>query len=244
MEQMVNLDSEKYSALIRALSVLRENCNDIVINNGLVRQRSNDASTIFDFDLTALVNDSSFTISNIKEKIDLFKIFLEQEVRVEVDDTSFSFSDDFSSIKILKPGADWLDNKFMEEVEFNSLIQTNEETVLSSHSISPMISERMKVISASFHVNSFQIHFEGDVASIRSRTMSKDQHAKIIGNITLDEPTTGIANLVTIPYICDHDGDMTCRIYKVQDRCICKYSMSIGVVPVVIYTRCQIKTEG
>ena len=91
MEHQVNLDSEKYATLIRSLSVLKDPCNDVVISNGIVRQRSTDAAAIFEFNLTSLVSDSSFIISNIKEKIDLLKIFLEQEVRIQVEDTSFSF---------------------------------------------------------------------------------------------------------------------------------------------------------
>ena len=243
MEHLVNLDSEKYEAFIRTLSVLKEPCNDIVIAAGIIRQRSNDAAAIFEIDMTSLVGDSTFTISNIKGKIDLLKIFSEQEVRIEVDDQSFSLSDQFSSLRILHPDRNYLDNKFMEEPELNSLISVSEEDVLTTHSISPMISERMKIISSVFHVNSFQMLFEGEFASIRSKTMSKDQHANITKDLILNEPLTGYSNLVTIPYVCDHDGDIICKIYKLRDKCICKYSMFIGNVPVTIYTRCEIKTE-
>ena len=244
MEQTVNLDSEKYGGLVRTLSVLKESCNDVIISKGFIRQRSNDSSAIFEIDLTSLLSDSSFIISNIKEKIDLLKMFVEQEVQIQVDDISFSFSDQFSSFKILHPDKNYLDNKYMEEVELNNLIPISEDTILTEHSISPMISERMKIVSTGFHVNSFQMLFEGETASIKSRTMSKEQLANLISNILLSEKTTGYSNLVIIPYVCDHDGDIICKIYKLRDKFICKYSMFVGTVPVTIYTRGEIKTEG
>ena len=102
----------------------------------------------------------------------------------------------------------------------------------------------MKIVSTGFHVNSFQMIFEGETALIKSRTMSKEQTASLIGNILLAEKVAGYSNLVIIPYICDHDGDILCKIYKIRDRFICKYSMFVGSVPVTIYTRGEIKTEG
>lgn len=244
MEHQVNLDSEKYATLIRALSVLKDPCNDVVISKGIIRQRSNDASAIFEFNLTSLVTEASFIISNIKEKIDLLKVFAEQEVQIQVDDTSFSFLDQFTSLKFMHPEKNYLDNKFMEETELNNLISMSEENIVSTHSISPMISERMKIISAAYHVNSFQMVFEGETSSIKSRTMAKDQYANIIGSLLLNEPTQGFTNLVTIPYICDHDGDIICKIYKIRDKLICKYSMFVGDVPLTIFTRGEVKTEA
>ena len=243
MEQLVNLDSSKYGSLVRILAVLKENCNDVVINNGFVRQRSNDAAAIFEIDLTSLISDSSFIISNIKEKIDTLKIFAEHEVAVKVDDISFTLSDPDSSLKILHPDKNYLDNKFMEESDLKNLIPFSEEDILTTHSISPMISDRMKIISTCFHVNSFQMIFEGETAAIKSRTMSKEQLAMILSNIVLGEKITGYSNLVIIPYVCDHDGDIISKIYKLGDKCICKYEMFIGAIPVTIYTRGEIKTE-
>jgi len=245
MEQhQINLDSDKYGELIRTLSVLKDPCNDVVIEKGFIRQRSTDSAAIFEINLTSLLSEASFIISNIKEKIDLFKMFLEQEVQVQVDDTSFSFSDQYSSLKILHPDKNYLDNKYMEETELNNLISLTEDAVLTEHLISPMISERMKIVSSGFHVNSFQMLFEGETASIKSRTMSKEQIVNLIGNILLSEKITGYSNLVIIPYVCDHDGDIICKIYKLRDKFICKYSMFVGSVPVTIYTRGEIKTEG
>jgi hypothetical protein len=244
MEYQVNLDSEKYGELIRTLSVLKEPCNDVVINKGFIRQRSTDSAAVFEINLTSLLSEASFIISNIKEKIDSFKMFLEQEVQIQTDDTSFTFSDSQSSLKILHPDKNYLDNKYIEEAELNNLISVSEDAILTEHSISPMISERMKIISTGFHVNSFQMIFEGETASIKSRTMSKEQLANLIGNILLGEKVTGYSNLVIIPYVCDHDGDIICKVYKLRDKFICKYSMFVGSVPVTIYTRGEIKTEG
>ena len=244
METQVNLDSDKYGSLIRTLSVLKEICNDVVIEGGFIRQRSNDSAAIFEIDLTSLIGDASFIISNIKEKIDCFKAFAEQEVSIQVEETSFTFFNQNLVYKILNPDKNYLDNKFMIETELTNLISTTEEAILTEHSISPMTSENMKIFSSAFHVNSFQIIFEGETASIKTRTMSKEQLVNFVKDILLSEKIAGYSNLVTIPYVCDHDGDILCKIYKLRDKFICKYSMFIGTVPMTIYTRGEIKTEA
>ena len=54
MTTTLNLDAEKYNIFLRCLTNLKEECNDIDIRGGMIRERSNDKTSIFQFDLFAI----------------------------------------------------------------------------------------------------------------------------------------------------------------------------------------------
>ena len=126
MSHVVNLDSEQFDEFLRCLSLLKDICNDADIREGVVRQRTNDNSSIFEVDMRSLIQDIDLPISNLKQKLDLFKIFSEQEeVAVSIEEGSFLLSDQYSVLRFISPKLDFMDNKFMTEVELNSIITLN-----------------------------------------------------------------------------------------------------------------------
>jgi len=91
MSTNVNLNAESYNEFLRCITNLKEECNDIDINNGIIRQRSNDKTSIFQIDLNPILPDVTMSISDIKKKIDLFKIFAGQDVNIEINNDGASF---------------------------------------------------------------------------------------------------------------------------------------------------------
>ena len=116
-----SLSSDNFDALVRTMSLLKDVCSDVDIRDGIVRQRSNDHSIIFEIDMSSLLPNMTLAISDLKQKLDLFKCFSGQEIDVVVNETDFSFSDQHSSITFQSPILDMLDNKFMSDDEFNRL---------------------------------------------------------------------------------------------------------------------------
>lgn len=242
----VNLDSTKFEELIRCLSLLKDLCNDIDLRNGIIRQKTNDSSAIFEIDLSSiLTNNMSMAISHLKEKLDLIKTFVGQEVIIENSgegkDKATTFSDLYSSLKMLDPDYDFLDNKFIPDTEFERLTSLNENELMMNTSIIKTISDRIKVITQGFHVNNIQVIFEGEKGLIAAITQSKDQFAKLMTNIDLEEDIKGIANIVSIPFIIDHDGDINFQMFRSShDRALGKFSTTISDININIYTRSPI----
>ena len=122
---------------------MKDICQDVDIRNGFIRQRTNDKASVFEFDLTPLIQDLSIPIVNIKQKIDLLKIFAEQEVEISVrdpdDDHSngfFTISDEYTTIKFDGAELDFMDNKYMTLDECDSIFPMNDEDTILSASFS------------------------------------------------------------------------------------------------------------
>ena len=244
---MVNLGSEYYNEFLRCISILKDQCNDSDVRNGIIRQRSNEKISIFEIDLTNLIQNLNIPLTNLKQKIELLKIFENQEVSIEVDDESpqsFSFSDQYSTLKFMSPRLDYIDNKFMSEEELNSLFSLDESDLILSATIPKNISDRIRTVTQNFNVNAIQVSFEGETATLLSRTQSKDQTAKFYSGVLAERPLNSYTNVVTIPFVIDHDGDVYMKMYNIRENIvITKFSTEIGDTNIVIYTRSTLITE-
>jgi hypothetical protein len=234
----VSLSSENFDELMRSLSLLKDVCSDVDIRNGILRQRSNDHAIIFEIDFSSLLPDMNIAISDLKQKLDLFKCFAGQEIDVKVDTEDFSFSDQHSSITFKSPMLDMLDNKFIPEQEFSRLFSLSQEDIILNYDISKIITDRIRTISQGFNVNAIQVVFEGETAFISARTQSKDQFAKFVSGIRTDRELNYNSNLVVTPFVIDHDGDIKFIMYNVSDNlAIEEFVTSIGDCNIKVYGR-------
>ena len=249
--QQVNLESEVYEEFMRCLSVLKDICNDVDIRAGFIRQRTNDKATVFEFDLTSLISDMTLPISNIKQKIDLLKIFSDQTVTItshdEDDEHSngyFTMSDEFTTLKFDGIDLEYIDNVFMDEEERNSIFPCDESDMILSTDISKKISDRIRIIAQSFSVNTTQVKFEGDFASINVSTQSHEQHANVSSELTTEREMNCVSSLPITPFITDHDGDINFKMFNYQDN-ICSNSCKtmIADVELNVYSRSALIEE-
>lgn len=250
MEQ-VNLSMENYEQFLRCLSILKDVCNDADIHDGILRQRTNDSANVFEIDMTPIISSMNIPLVNLKQKLDLLKIFQNQNstqsqtVDITVDDeNNFIFSDEYSSIKFQGPDLEYMDNRYITQEELETIFTLNEEDVILSCDIEPNISDRMRIIAQSFNVNSTQISFENEVASISMSTASHDQKAKILSNITLDQPMECVSSLINTPFIIDHDGKIELKMYNYQEQ-ICSNTFKTGIseIDIAIYGRSSLIEE-
>jgi len=241
----VNLDATKYDELLRVLFVLKDICGDVDIRDGLIRQRSNDSATVFEIDLTSLISTMNIPITDLKTKLDIFKCFSGQEVSILTEPDSFTISDEYSMLKIKNPLLEFLDNKFINKEELDRVIIINQEDLILSTNISKKISDRMRIISSSFHVNSLQTIFEGEMASISTATQNKNDFAKFVSNIVSNRELNHSVNLVITPFIIDHDGDITMEMFDSGNNIVINsFSTTIGSINTNLYTRASmIETE-
>jgi len=238
MEIRVNLDSAKYDEFLRVLLILKDICNDVDIREGFIRQRSNDSSTVFEIDLTSIISNMNLPISELKNKLDIFKCFSGEEVSILSEDDSFTISDQYSLLKIKNPMLEYFDNKYVSQEELSRVIAPNPDDLILSTQISKKISERMRIISSSFHINSIQTIFNGEVASISCATQSKDNFAKFVNDIVSNKELNHSANLVITPFIIDHDGDISFQMFDAGNNLVINsFSTTVGDVNINLYSR-------
>lgn len=244
--QTVNLSAEEYSNLLRCLSSLRDICSDVDVREGVVRQRSDDKFSVFEIDMTPLIQDLSIPISDLKQKLDLFKIFSgsDQAVEITTDERFFSISDQYSILKFDNPDLDFMNNQFMAEEELDRVFVRNEEDVIIVTEIPEAISERIRVITSSFNVKSMQVEFNGERASVTTRTQAKDQYARVLADLTTERVMPEcFSNLVYTPFIIDHDNDIDFKMYLFDEEngvCINSFKTSIADVNISVYGRSSI----
>ena len=237
------MNEEEYNDFLRCVINLKEVCNDIDIRGGFIRQRTNDKTSIFQIDLTEIVDDATFTLSDVKQKLDLLKIFAGQDVTVDIVEGPgghFTFSDQFSSLKIMNPTYSFVDNKFMTEDELEAIFTINDDELILEYDLPRKIVERIRVITSNFNLNSIQVEFDGEAASIKTGDQSKNQFAKFTDNI----PTNVIiekcsANLGVIPFGIDQDEEVTFKMYKMPEQTISlnTFQTMIGDCDMMIFTR-------
>jgi hypothetical protein len=238
MENQVNLDYTKYDELLRVLLILKDICNDVDIREGVIRQRTNDSATVFEIDLSSILSNINLPISELKNKLDIFKCFSGEEVSITSTDDSFIIADQYSMLKIKNPILEFMDNKFITQDELSRVISPAQEDLILSTQITKKISDRMRIVASSFHVNSVQTIFEGETASISCATQSKDNFAKFINNIISNKELNHSANLVITPFIIDHDGDINFEMFDSGNNVVINsFSTTIGSITLNLYTR-------
>jgi len=246
MERTINLSSDEFGEFFRCLSILRDNCNDVDIREGIIRQRSNDNASIFEIDLTSLIQDVSFPLTNLPEKLDLLKSFLEQEVEIEVKEGAFSFRDQYSMLEVETPALEFVDNKFMDAEELSTVFTYEEDKLIIDYEFPDVVSRRISSWSQVYHLTTIQVIFEGETASIVTRSQSKDQYAKFTGNIVSNVVINNCSsNLVTTPFLIEHDSDIEFKMYESTQPSVLinKFFTKLGEVDVVIYTRSSLVKE-
>jgi len=246
----INLEVEEYNDFLRCITNLKEICNDIDIRNGIIRQRSNDLTSVFEMDLTPIINDASIPITNLKKKLDLLKTFIGQSVIIEIEEgeteseSYFIFSDDQSSIKFKFPSFEFMDNKMMSQEELDNIFNLDEDDLILTNDLSSVITERIRIITDNFNTQAIQVKFENDQASISAETQSNDQFAKFKSDIAINIDFGGkfTSNLSTIPFGIEHDSDLEFQMYKdpEQNVSLNKITTELGSVKINIYSRSAI----
>ena len=244
MEATVELKSESCNDFLRCLSNFVGVCNDIEIRGGFIRQRSDDNTAIFELDLNALITDVDVLIANIKQKIELLKTFQGHDVTLDITDSYYKFSDQYSSLKILNPHSEFMENEYISTQSLESITSLSDEDLVFSIELPSVVTERIKIVTQTFDVFSIQVAFDdGETASINAATASKDQFAKFIDQIELNMILTNCSsNVSTLPFKIDHDTDMEYKMYKEpnQNVSLSKLSTTLGDVDVIVYSRASI----
>jgi len=250
----IEFDSEDFNTFLRCLTNLKEICNDVDIRNGLIRQRTNDLTSVFEMDLTSLISDAAVPITNLKKKLDLLKTFAGQDVVLEINEgeteseSYFIISDDQSSIKFLFPALEFMDNKFMTEDERDNIFLLDEDELMLHNELNSTISERIRIITDNFNTQSLQVKFSGDKAMICASTQSKDQTARFKSDISTNIEFDGdyTSNLSAVPFCIEHDSPLDFKMHKDPNQNLAynQIKTDLGTVEVHIYSRAAIVEDA
>lgn len=238
----ISMSSTSFETFLRCVSLMQDICTDIDIHQGFIRQRSNDLQTIFEIDLTTIIDDFTFPILQVKDKLSLLKLFRGNDVQLNlVENEYFELSDDFSKFVFRIPDAEYKDNVFMSDNELSSLFELFNDDIIMSTNINFTVSNRIKVVKDVYNINNIFVELNGDNASIYAKTESGDQSATFLSEIITEKEMNALSPQTLIPFTIDHDGDIELNMYNYEsDKSINKFSTSIESVDIVLYSRSQL----
>lgn len=249
MQITQNLSVEGFNEFIRCLTNLKEVCNDADIRGGILRQRTNNHTSVFEVDLRAVFDEANIALTNLKQKLEILKTFQGQSVDVTIDDPEdgtlgyYEFKDEYSSIKFITPTMDFMDNKFMTEEELTAIFPADEDHLILEKELPQLLTDRIRIISHQFSIETVVVEFNGENASISASTPSRDQSAKFAQGIILDqEISEASTNVSNIAFAMDHEDVIKFVMFKDpnQNVALNKFSTNIGDIDINVYSRSQI----
>jgi hypothetical protein len=250
MEITKNLSVESFNDFIRCLTNLKEVCNDADIREGFLRQRTNTQTSVFEIDLRPIFEDSTISLTNLKQKLELLKTFQGQEVSIDIyiPDVNgelglYTFKDQYSSISFVSPSIDYMDNKFMTEEELSNIFPETEDGLIFEKELPQIITDRIRVVSQQFSIETVLVEFNGESSAISASTPSKDQSARFVNDIVMDiEVSSSFTNITNVAFSIDHETDIIFKMFKDpnQNVALNKFSTTIGDIDINVYSRSQI----
>jgi hypothetical protein len=163
----VTLSKKQWQSFLKALKGLARQCNDVDINQGIIRQHSNGSAAIFEVDLKPVVGELTLTITNLKEKLKTLKAFT-GGVTLEPGPDEVVFTDGVSSLTIMNPDRNHLDNKFMSQQERESLFLSvfQATSLLIRNRIEKKMLKALRTALSKLHRDTYEVVFAKHSASL------------------------------------------------------------------------------
>jgi hypothetical protein len=249
----VNIERDGFSKLLSLLKLFEIECTDCDIKNGIFRCRNNDRYAIISMDLSSIVGENDLSFSLMKNKIGLLKTFeLDDNIQVEdkniwieSNESNYEFNDPFSRMIFRKPVQKYIDNKFISQEEFNTIIKCKEEDLLFIYDINSYMKKRIRSIAEGFgneNIDCLMNEFEAQL-----KISSKQGDSSIIATgIQMNKQLTArMFHMVPLAFAVDIISDVRFSCYLLSsDVSLCKFEMSFYGIPISIYTQAKIIAQS
>lgn len=251
---VLTLERPAFSKFTSSLSVIQDVCIDCDIKNGLIRSKSNDRKNVIVIDLTSVIGRKNLSMSQLKMKLSLLKTFdldmgnvqgADNTIIIEATENDFLFSDCFSKLMMRKPIESYLENRYIEDNDFESIILDNckEDNLLFTQSIDNYLRNRICQICNTFRCDSVCFEFHGNYCKLSTETKSKDNISKLVQQITLynnvDQKKCSLNN---IPFVLNVQSGLNISCYKVgETACMFKSSLVYFGIPITIYSKAKLQ---
>lgn len=230
--------------VISILSNFKDFCQDISIIEGMMRQRNNDRSVMFELNLVPLFGDATIFITGVKDKIELFKMFQHQDtISVNVEDNAYVISDGYSALKIMMPSKEFVGNEFIKEEVLSKIVDLNDDNLMADYDINRTLLNRIRTASNSFGVSMVALLFGEKNMSIVASTKSRDQEMRIVKDIdTIINFEKNKINVSIVPFCIDYESDLNMMLYVNRESRIATlmFSSRVGGIDIKIWSRSDV----
>lgn len=247
-ESNVIIDRESFNKFINCVKlVVDSDCTDCDIEQGIIRQISNNRRSIIKINLNSIIGDIDLSISNAVQKVPLLKTFElddtvqdEGGVNIKVEDKRITFDDKYGHVSFSKPVKKMLDNNFLKDDEFSNKTKlVSEDKILDVLISSYIAKRRIKSICDVVKNDVITVKIKNNKASISIDT--NDIKSTVIKNIELEngiELEDCTFETLLLPFGMDIQTDVNFSVYKSKgnnDKLLCKFELSYFNIPITIY---------
>jgi hypothetical protein len=253
-EEIITIERENFRKLHDAVKLIVDSeCSDCTVDEGFIRQATNDRQSIVEINLTSILPDLSIAFSNAKQKVGLMRTILNVDESVKLDDPNvyietaekqYKLTDQRWGFDLSKPIHELLDNKFMPYDKFQHQVKIDEDDLILSTDLDPDIIRGVQSICELFQTQMVSFVLEGDSADIRMSEQSKSNSGKIKSDISLnvtDMPKSQF-RMSSLPFRMDLNSSMQINVYKQDvDKCLAKCDLELdGSIPVSVYMQVKL----
>lgn len=250
-----SITRDNFKKLIDAMKFTVDfECTDCSLNNGMIRQKTNNSISIIQVDLREFLNNLSVSFANAKQKVGIMRALSnidenvkleDQNIKVVITDKDYIISDPLSTLTFTKPINDFLDNKFIPENDFNQKINISDDLLIMSIQIDPYMIKRIKDISEYLEVDLVTIDVNGYEGSLSINQNNKQNKGKIISGIELNkEMPSKVFTVPLTPFRIDVSSPIEFSVYGTNkdDILLCKFSLKLNnQIPVETFVLVKLK---
>ena len=253
----ITFNRPDFSKMLGTLSIIQDICNDVEIREGIIRAKTNNNKTILDINLTSIFQDKNLLISLLKSRLNLLRTFeVDTNIQAEGDTNSiilqsdmqkYEFTDCFSKMAFRRPAPKFLDNPYIEDSEFQSLISgCTEDAMIFTYTITPYLKQRLSAICNGFRVDSVKFEFHGDHANLGIETKSKEETSKNTTQIPLlQQIDNKMFTMINMPLTLNIVSDVKISCYKLGgELAMCKSELNHYGIPFVLYSKMKFAPIG
>lgn len=186
------------------LGLLSKSCDDLIIRKGIIRQRSNKKSTLFEIDCREIVGENTILLSDIATKEKLLTPFRKQSVDVNliIEENGFIFHDEYSKIRHDRPFERYLQNPFIEEKDLLERIDMDNNIKIISGKFERHILDRMSIWTDILSATQLRVDFDGSSAIFTVRP--SDSANTTLGTLLIldgiEQPLEGYSGYAVEPF--------------------------------------------
>ena len=247
----ISVTRENFSKMLSLLKTFENVCVDCDIQSGTFRCRTNDRQAIVAMDLTSVLEHNNLSFSLIKNKVNLLKTFevddnvnLEDKtVVIESNESNNEFFDPLSRLSFRKPVQRYIDNQFIIDDDFNTMLPISEDKLLFTYTFSHYMKKRISNISLGFQKETIDCIMAEGKALFKIITENKEDVSIVAKDITLNRDVgEKTFKYITLPFTLDVVSDLKLDCYQTNqsDVWICKFSQLFYGIPIIIYTKVKV----
>lgn len=240
-EKKVVLNNENYSKFVEIFGVIQKFCSDFDMVDGIVRQRTDGGVMHFEMDMSGVVSDMSFTVSDMKSKYKLLTIFDSSDsVTIEDAGNIYKIYDDKYEVCIRKvSNSKYLQNVFVDDSAYPFYKYDGENIFEKEVTLGEL--KIFKKIIDGVPSSYIIVVLDGGVANLYVESDSKDLKTVLIKDLASKEGHSGTFFFSNRGFLIPFDSslnfvDMDC-VFNINGKNtnIIKISSTISGIPTSVF---------